>query len=59
MSLPDEDREFLDDIDMDRVVADPDYRRRIVGRLRRGRMLAEARRPKETDEMLATGGEED
>ena len=33
---------LADDIDMERVVADADYRRRVVGRLRRERILARA-----------------
>ena len=60
MALPEEERGADDDIDMDRVVIDPDYRQRVVIRLRRDRQLAESRRPKTIDEMLATaGGDED
>ena len=31
-----------DEIDMERVVADPDYRRRVISRLRRERRYARA-----------------
>ncbi|HZL58485.1 MAG TPA: hypothetical protein VFC38_02175 [Stellaceae bacterium] len=40
----------LDAIDMDRVVADPDYRRRVVLRLRRGVRLVDNWRGVESDE---------
>ena len=33
---------FSDEIDMERVVADPDYRRRVISRLRRERRSAQA-----------------
>ena len=34
----------FDEIDMDRIVADAEYRRQIVTRLRRERRMAEAQR---------------
>jgi len=42
--LPALDDKTLDQIDMDRVAADRDYRRRVVTRLRRGWREAEVRR---------------
>ena len=33
---------FSEDIDMERVVADPDYRRRVISRLRRERRSAQS-----------------
>jgi hypothetical protein len=38
------DAEAEADFDMDRVVIDPDYRRRIIGRLRRDWRVAETKR---------------
>jgi hypothetical protein len=38
------DPEAENDFDMDRVVMDPEYRRRIIGRLRRGWRVAATRR---------------
>jgi len=40
---PLDDKDF-DNLDMDRVAADPDYRRRVIDRLRRDPRLAEKRR---------------
>jgi hypothetical protein len=39
--LPPLDDKDFDNLDMDRVVADPDYRRRVIDRLRRDPRLAE------------------
>jgi len=48
------------DIDMDRVVADRDYRRRVIHRLRQERLLAEAQKShKAHDSNEGWGGEED
>ena len=55
-------REEIDgthDIDMERVVADPEYRRRVVARLRQARLLAEAQRPKAADVFDIAAGDED
>jgi hypothetical protein len=41
---PDSEPEVETDIDMDRVVADPDYRRRVIGRLRHDWRVAETLR---------------
>jgi hypothetical protein len=42
--LPGLDDKTVGDIDMDRVTADPVYRRRVISRLRRGWREAESRR---------------
>jgi len=41
---PDSEPEVETDIDMDRVVADPDYRSRVIGRLRHDWRVAETLR---------------
>jgi hypothetical protein len=41
---PDAEPDAASDIDMDRVVADPDYRRRVIGRLRHDWRVAETLR---------------
>lgn len=48
-----------DALDMERVVIDPDYRRRVIGQLRRRRAQAEGWRPKADALRLVEGGEED
>ncbi|HXP29649.1 MAG TPA: hypothetical protein VN832_01075 [Stellaceae bacterium] len=53
MAVPDEDRGAFDEIDMDRIVTDREYRQQIIGRLRRDRMRAEAERPTEFEALLA------
>jgi hypothetical protein len=47
------------DIDMDRVVADAEYRRRVITRLRQERLLAEAQKAKDTDPLDLAAGEDD
>jgi hypothetical protein len=48
------------DIDMDRVVADRDYRRRVIHRLRQERLLAEAQLITKAEDSFESGaGEED
>jgi hypothetical protein len=48
------------DIDMDRVVADSDYRRRVIHRLRQERLLAEAHKVAKAEDPLDSWlGEED
>lgn len=42
--LPPLDDKDFDNLDMDRVVADPHYRRRVIDRLRRDPRIAEKRR---------------
>jgi hypothetical protein len=54
-----EEADLSDDIDMDRIVADPEYRRRVVSRLRRERLLAEAQRLQVEDSFDAAFGDED
>jgi hypothetical protein len=46
-----------DDIDMERVVADPDYRRSVISRLRRERLYHRTQRF--ADDMFEAAGEED
>jgi hypothetical protein len=43
-ALLDDEEEILGDIDMDRVVADPLYRRTVIDRLRRERLESRQRR---------------
>jgi hypothetical protein len=43
MAGPDDDAPRADEIDMDRVVIDPDYRRRVLARLRHDRQIDERR----------------
>jgi hypothetical protein len=52
------DESLTDEIDMERVVADAEYRRRIISRLRRERrsVLAQTSAEESAD---AAGGEED
>jgi hypothetical protein len=45
-----------DEIDMERVVADSDYRRRVISRLRRERRVAKAQ---VSDDAADPGAEED
>ena len=52
------DESLTDEIDMERVVADADYRRRIISRLRRERRFAMAQTGAE-DAVDSIGGEED
>ena len=60
MAVPDEDRGPVDEIDMDRVVTDREYRQQIIDRLRRDRMRAEAEGPTEFEALLAAvGADED
>jgi hypothetical protein len=48
------------DIDMDRVVADRDYRRRVIHRLRQERILAEAQKTARVhDPQDGSGSDED
>lgn len=47
------------DIDMDRVVADRDYRRRVIHRLRQERMLAEAQKTILAHDPLESGSDDD
>jgi hypothetical protein len=47
------------EIDMDRVVADAEYRRRVIHRLRQERLLAEAARLRGRDDFEMAFGEED
>jgi hypothetical protein len=47
---------FSDEIDMERVVADPDYRRRVISRLRRERRFAQTLLSDEGADLV---GEED
>jgi len=49
----------FDEIDMDRIVADAEYRRQIVSRLRRERRIAEAQRVAGEDVFEAALSEED
>ncbi len=42
MKFPSDAPEAGDDIDMDRVVIDPDYRRRVLADLRRSRLTEQA-----------------
>ncbi len=51
------DESFTDEIDMERVVADPDYRRRVISRLRRERRYARAQVIDDAADLAA--GEED
>ena len=44
---------LAEEIDMDRVVADPEYRRRIITRLRRERILKAQATADEDDEAWA------
>ena len=43
MAGPNDDAPKAGEIDMDRVVIDPDYRRRVLARLRRDRRIGERR----------------
>jgi Ribonuclease G/E len=56
MAVPDEDRGPVDEIDMDRIVTDREYRQQVITRLRRDRMRAEAERPTEFEALLAAAG---
>jgi hypothetical protein len=49
----------FDEIDMDRIVADAEYRRQIVTRLRRERRMAEAQRLIGEDAFEAALSEDD
>jgi len=49
----------LHDIDMERVVADAEYRRRVIHRLRRERRMAEALRVEGAEGLEFAAGEED
>lgn len=53
------DAEASLDIDMDRVVADADYRRRVIHRLRQERLLAEAQKAKDPYPLDLALGEDD
>jgi hypothetical protein len=54
------DLDAMLDIDMDRVVADRDYRRRVIHKLRQERLLAEAHKIARADDPLETWlGEDD
>lgn len=44
-SFPDATDDGIDDIDMDRVVIDPDYRRRVIDGLRRSRLRSQTGLP--------------
>ena len=48
-----------DEIDMDRVVVDQEYRRRVINRLRQVRLAAEAQRLEATGRIETWQGEED
>jgi len=50
--------EFTADIDMDRIVADADYRRRVIARLRRERMLAASHTVRDDDIFDAAADED-
>jgi hypothetical protein len=51
---------LFDDIDMERVVTDPDYRRRVIGLLRRERVLAQAQQDGAAEDSAGEeAGEED
>ncbi len=47
------------DIDMDRIVADREYRRRVIHRLRQERILAEAQKAARADDPLDPGASDD
>ena len=47
------------DIDMDRIVADREYRRRVIHRLRQERILAEAQKTARIDDPLDFGASDD
>jgi hypothetical protein len=51
------DDEPSDEIDMERVVADSDYRRRVISRLRRVRLMT--RPPQGEDDGSDLAGDED
>jgi tetrahydromethanopterin S-methyltransferase subunit F len=54
----DDEVELTMDIDMDRVVADAEYRRQVIARLRRERMLAAAQSARD-DDLFDAAAEED
>ena len=59
MSSFDDDLPIGGDFDMDRVVIDPDYRRRVLFRLRQNRLRAEAAlRPPPAEMALAARGDD-
>lgn len=47
------------EIDMDRVVADREYRRRVIHRLRQERLLAEAHKTAKAEDPFDAGGAEE
>ncbi len=52
------DDEASVEIDMERVVADSDYRRRIISRLRRVRLMAQTPRGEDDSAETSTGDED-
>jgi hypothetical protein len=49
--------ENADDVDMERLVADAEYRRRVIHRLRRERLDAAAHRPRAAEEFISALGD--
>jgi hypothetical protein len=48
-----------EEIDMERVVTDAEYRHRVITRLRRQRLFAEALRGRDDDALDAAQGDDD
>ncbi len=53
-----DDVELTGEIDMDRIVADAEYRRQVIARLRRERMLAAAQSARD-DDLFDAAAEDD
>jgi hypothetical protein len=56
-SVPKAPAEDGEEFDLDRVMVDPDYRRRIIGRLRQKRLRAEAEGSDLVNAVRATTGD--
>jgi len=51
------EQDSAEDVDMERLVADAEYRRRVIDRLRRERLDAASNRPKAIEEFVSALGD--